>query len=992
MKRPLSALLAGTAALLLLPCAATAADYRPVYHFAPQQNWMNEPNGLIKIGDKWHLFFQHNPFAPVWANLSWGHAISTDLVNWTYLPVALAYEGGIMAFSGTACFDAANTSGLGTPSNPPYLAFYTGYFPDSGIQDQRLAYSLDQGVTWQKYSGNPIISAAQETPHDITDGKETRDPKVFWHAPTSKWVMILTHGGQNKASFWTSPDAKAWTWRKDLRAADIPGLPADIKGWEVPDLFELPIEGEDGKRWVLLITPAEGSPAGGNGVFALLGDFDGVTFTPEPIDPATLWLDHGRDFDGVISWENVPAADGRRIIAGIMNSYGGHPPTDTWKGLLSFPRTLRLARIDGSLRLLQQPVAELDAAGAEVASIADQTLSTGQTRLTNVTGRALDIRIACRPTAGSTLVLAVRRGGSEQTLVSYQQSTGRLSVDRSSSGNTRYADGAGGVHTASFAPGTDGVVRLRVLVDECSIEVFGGEGEAVISNLIFPRESSAGISLRCLGGSVILDSVKVYSVEASSVSPGNQPSPLPGTVHHWRMDSWSGDTLYDTGSIGTHGIVDAARAQGQGISGGTAGDPNPANDPLYIWGDMESLTSGLISSGVPPPTMFAAGHGSIGSLDLHTALAKSGLAFYREERFGNEWKGDSSGSWTLEFFFRSSAGPKGPGSQMLIRREHPTLATADIHLDQQTGNLTLRTNDAGSARTLGLPDNPNFLDQKWHYVAARFDAAAGSVSLVTATENGGIRTASANWRPQMNSGDILIGRSGGEISRFDGRMDEVRLTNGYVADASLLGILNVPPPVDADGDGLPDSVETNTGVWVSPLNTGTDPNRRDTDGDGLDDNVETNTGIFVSSSDTGTNPLVADTDSDGLGDGVEVTSGISPVHNDSAAIAAFQTAPSLIGLYSAAQNAASREAGRQDVISQPASYDLISPSAIAHVRVADFLLTPEADRLTLTFQLEQSHDLQQWTPFGAPIEWTAPMPAEGAQFYRVTLDPDSPTE
>lgn len=492
---------------------ANADDFRPTFHFVPERNWMNEPNGLIKIGSTWHLFFQHNPTANVWGNLTWGHAISTDLIKWEYLPVALGNENGIQSFTGTSYHDAANSSGLGTADNSPYLAFYTGYFPDSGVQDQRLAYSLDQGMTWTKYAGNPIISQEQEIPHDITGGLETRDPKVFFHAPTDEWVMILAHGGQNKMTFWTSPDTKNWAWQSDFNSTDVPGLPGDVQGWEVPDFFEIPIEGSgEEKKWVMLITPATGSPAGGNGVFGVTGSFDGTRFTAEPVDPGTMWLDYGRDFDGALFWENVAESDGRKILASVMNSYGADPPTSTWKGMLSFPRTLKLKQIEGKLRFLQQPVEEVGAVSTLLEQIANRTITPGQTELSTNHGRALDIHVAFVPSEGSTLSLAVRKGRSEQTVISYAQSSGMLSVDRTASGDISYHPDAGGVHTAPFLPDASGVVRLRVLVDECSVEAYGGEGQVVISDLIFPATTSDGISLETIGGAVNLLEVEVLNI------------------------------------------------------------------------------------------------------------------------------------------------------------------------------------------------------------------------------------------------------------------------------------------------------------------------------------------------------------------------------------------------------------------------------------------------------------------------------------------------
>ncbi|KAL2105919.1 hypothetical protein VUR80DRAFT_7546 [Thermomyces stellatus] len=505
-------MLAGLAWIWTFCSFAGADDFRPSFHFAPEKNWMNEPNGLIKIGDTWHLFFQHNPTGNFWGNIAWGHATSTDLVHWDYLPVAIGTEDGIQSFTGTAYYDDANTSGLGTTDKPPYLAFYTGYFNGSGVQDQRLAYSLDEGVNWTKYSENPIISQEEETPHDATGGLETRDPKVFFHSPSDQWVMVLAHGGQDKMTFWTSSDTMNWTWQSNFTSEDIPGLPDGITGWEVPDFFELPIEGSTEKTWVMVITPATGSPAGGNGVFGVTGSFDGTTFTAEPVDPATMWLDYGRDFDGALSWENLPASDGRRILAAVMNSYGDNPPTNTWKGMLSFPRTLKLKELDGKLHFIQQPVEELDAATTPLAHIANQTLAPGQEILEDIHGRALDISMSFVPAAGSTLALAVRKGASEQTVIRYAQSNGTLSVDRTASGNIGYDPAAGGVHATALKPDSSGAVQLRALVDECSVEVYGGEGQAVISNLIFPDTASDGLSLTTTGGNVDLQSVEVLEV------------------------------------------------------------------------------------------------------------------------------------------------------------------------------------------------------------------------------------------------------------------------------------------------------------------------------------------------------------------------------------------------------------------------------------------------------------------------------------------------
>lgn len=491
---------------------ARADDFRPTFHFCPAENWMNEPNGLIKIDSTWHLFFQHNPTGNFWGNMSWGHATSSDLLHWTHQPIAISSANGIQAFTGTSYYDDANTSGLGTSENPPYLALYTGYFPSNGVQDQRLAYSLDRGITYTKFPGNPIISQQQESPHDSTGGLESRDPKVFFHTQSGTWVMILAHGGQDKLKFWTSPDTKTWTWESDFTSSSISGLPSGITGWEVVDFFQLPIQGSTATTWVSIFTPANGSPAGGNGVLALTGAFDGTELIANPVDPDNLWLDYGRDWDGALSWEHVPASDGRRILAAVMNSYGSNPPTNTWKGMLSFPRTLTLQQSNGKFRFLQQPVVELSTISTSLVNITNQTLAPGQTLLSTTQGIALDIQMSFIPTTGSMLSLAVRKGGSQQTFINYTQSSTQMSVDRNASGDISYDPAAGGVHAATLQPDTTGAVQLRVLVDTCSVEVYGGQGEVVISDLIFPDMTSDGLSITASGGDVFLQSVQVRAV------------------------------------------------------------------------------------------------------------------------------------------------------------------------------------------------------------------------------------------------------------------------------------------------------------------------------------------------------------------------------------------------------------------------------------------------------------------------------------------------
>ena len=235
--------------------------YRPQFHFSPEMNWMNDPNGLVYYDGEYHLFYQHNPHGNEWGHMSWGHAVSTDLVHWKHLPIALHDEYGVMAFSGCCVVDWNNTSGFGKNGQPPLVAVYTGH--GYGNQTQDLAYSNDRGRTWTKFSGNPVLDLRNPN---------FRDPKVFWSKQSQQWVMLVSLAEEKKLQFYGSPDLKKWKWLSDFENAGVKNKP----NWECPDLFELPVENEKGKtKWVLEVDMGDGSVAGGSGGEYFVGEFDG---------------------------------------------------------------------------------------------------------------------------------------------------------------------------------------------------------------------------------------------------------------------------------------------------------------------------------------------------------------------------------------------------------------------------------------------------------------------------------------------------------------------------------------------------------------------------------------------------------------------------------------------------------------------------------------------------------------------------------------------
>jgi len=282
--------------------------YRPQFHFSPQQNWMNDPNGLIYYKGQYHLFFQYNPSGDTWGDMSWGHAVSTDLVHWKQLPVAIPQDANEMVFSGSVVFDQTDSSGLGTAANPPLVAIYTSAYKDGGKQAQSLAYSVDGGTTWTKYSGNPVLDIGSQN---------FRDPKVFWYQPTHSWLMTLALSDQHKVSFYTSKDLKSWTHLSDFGPAGAVG-----GAWECPDLFPLPVDGDPTRtKWVLVVGTNPGAIAGGSGVEYFVGSFDGTTFTSDDAPYTPPSGDTLQDFDspaGYGSWTTTGTAFGTGPAPGTL--------------------------------------------------------------------------------------------------------------------------------------------------------------------------------------------------------------------------------------------------------------------------------------------------------------------------------------------------------------------------------------------------------------------------------------------------------------------------------------------------------------------------------------------------------------------------------------------------------------------------------------------------------------------------------------------------
>jgi len=421
--------------------------YRPQFHFTPRVNWTNDPNGLVYYKGEYHLFFQHNPVGINWGNMTWGHAVSPDLLHWRQLPNALEPDALGTMFSGSAVVDWHNTTGLKQGDSDTLVAIYTAAgntSPESHGQPftQCIATSHDRGRSWTKYAGNPVL-------RNIV--KENRDPKVVWHAPTERWIMALYLDANSYALF-SSPDLIHWTHLQDIEMPECT---------ECPDFFELPVaHSPDETRWVF--TAANGR--------YLIGSFDGTRYIPES---QPLQVDFGANYYAVQTYSDTP--DGRRIQLAWMA--GGQYPDMPFNQQMSFPCELTLRRTPDGLRLYRYPIAELAALRAREQTWHDVELTPHANALAGIEGELLEIELDLALEEGD-FILNVRGNP-----ITYDGATGTLSCMGKSAG---------------VAP-ENGQLELLVLVDRASIELFVNGGRISMTSCFLPTPEDRSLSLTSSG-------------------------------------------------------------------------------------------------------------------------------------------------------------------------------------------------------------------------------------------------------------------------------------------------------------------------------------------------------------------------------------------------------------------------------------------------------------------------------------------------------------
>lgn len=439
----------------------TDESFRSVYHHTPEANWMNDPNGMFydDASQLWHLYYQHNPFGTTWGPMHWAHATSSDLVHWEQHPIALEPDSIGTIFSGSIVIDRHNTAGFGENA-------IVAIFTQSEVcgQHQSIAYSLDGGMTFTKYAGNPVLKG------NIAD---FRDPKVTWDELAGKWIMTLAC--QQEIRFYSSADLKSWDYESSFGT----GLGAHGGVWECPELLKLQVTDAQSQmateKYVLLVSINPGGPFGGSATQYFVGDWNGKTFTPSPSGEgrgeATKWLDYGKDNYSTFTWHNAP--EGRIVSLGWMSNwqYAEVLPTVNFRSQNTIARELSLYTDDaGVYRVRVIPSPEFMALkGAKAHRLADVAI----------------VELTLSGTESSVVTLSNDKG--EKVMMNLDVHRRTFSMDRTASGDCSFSTEFA-AHTTTPLFVKQDTYRVILFIDHCSIEAFDANGYWAMTNLVFPSE------------------------------------------------------------------------------------------------------------------------------------------------------------------------------------------------------------------------------------------------------------------------------------------------------------------------------------------------------------------------------------------------------------------------------------------------------------------------------------------------------------------------
>ena len=437
--------------------------FRPAYHHTPLWGWMNDPNGMFYKDGEWHLCYQWNPYGSQWENMTWGHSVSRDLIHWEPLPTAIEADAIGTIFSGSCVVDKNNTAGYGKNA---IIAFYTSA---AESQTQSMAYSTDGGRTFKKYEKNPVI---------VSDKPDFRDPHLFWHEGTQKWIMLLAVG--QEMHIYSSANLKDWTYESAFgrEYGNHDGV------WECPDMMPLPVRGTGQQKWMLLCNINPGGPFGGSATQYFVGQFDGHKFTCESKPEVTKWMDYGKDHYATVTFDNAP--DGRHVAIVWMSNwqYAGAVPTRQFRSANALPRDLDLFTDGGETYCGVMPSKEVNAIrGAK------------QKKLTDACELVVDVK--------GTMELTLANTKGEQVVMRYDAQKQTFSMDRKKSGMTSFSEA---FPIETIAPTHGALKQLRIFIDHSSIEAFAADGKMAMTNLVFPSEPYSILKVK--GGKATIYGIK----------------------------------------------------------------------------------------------------------------------------------------------------------------------------------------------------------------------------------------------------------------------------------------------------------------------------------------------------------------------------------------------------------------------------------------------------------------------------------------------------
>jgi len=471
--------------------------FRPLYHHTPLWGWMNDPNGMFYKDGEWHLYFQHNPYGSKWQNMTWGHSSSKDLVNWKHHPEAILPDGLGTIFSGSAAIDRTGSAGFGKDA---VVALYTSA---GAAQLQSLAHSSDNGETFKKYPGNPVLTL--ET--------EARDPNMFWDDADNCWKLVLAHALDHEILFFSSPDMKEWTLMSDFGKGE--GAQGGV--WECPDLFQLDIDGA--KKWVLIVNINPGGPFGGSATQYFIGDFDGKKFTADKDASGkipTKWADFGKDNYANVTWSDAP--DSRRTMIGWMSNwqYAADVPTQQFRSANTLPRELSLFRApDGEIYLASTPSPEVNRLRRKP-SVKNKSLNVGKKASSFALPAANDgiceISFDIESRNGANVNIELSNSKGEKVVMVYDPKAATISCDRTKAGISDFSRDFPAV-TAAPVFTADGRTSVRMFIDRSSIEMFAKDGRYAMTNLVFPNEPYSRISFSA-DGKARVSGLDIYPLQS----------------------------------------------------------------------------------------------------------------------------------------------------------------------------------------------------------------------------------------------------------------------------------------------------------------------------------------------------------------------------------------------------------------------------------------------------------------------------------------------